>query len=296
MPTPPYRERHVVTDGRDDSEVLVTDSATRLGDDPTGRVVIAGSHGGRYCGYLAVRARLRGIVLHDAGVGKDEAGVGVLGYLDALGVPAAVVDYRSARIGDGEDVAARGRVSYVNQAAAALGCVPEQGAMECARRMLGATPGASEAPTEVEVRFVIREQRGGPTVWGCDSNSLVRPEDEGQIVVTGSHGALLATSPRWAGPKVVAALFNDAGGGPDGAGTTRLPNLDTLGIAGVTVDAFSARIGDARSTYDDGVISHVNAHAIERGAAVGMRAREWIETLLAGFPGGRRRDGGGLNG
>ena len=130
---------------------------------------------------------------------------------------------------------------------------------------------------------MIRDQPGGPTVWGCDSNSLVRLEDEGRIVVTGSHGALLATSPRWAGPKVIAALFNDAGGGPDGEGTTRLPNLDTFGIAGVTVDAFSARIGDARSTYDDGVISKVNTHACEIGAAVGMPAREWIERLLGSY-------------
>ena len=74
---------------------------------------------------------------------EDEAGIGALGYLDALGVPAAVVDYRSGRIGDGEDVATRGRVSFLNQAAAALGCKAGQGAMECARRMLEATPSAA---------------------------------------------------------------------------------------------------------------------------------------------------------
>ena len=71
-----------------------------------------------------------------------------------------------------------------------------------------------------------------------------------------------------------AAAFNDAGIGLEEAGIGRLPALDARGIAAFTVDAASARIGEARSTFEDGVISRVNATAARLGAAPGMRARD----------------------
>lgn len=263
----------------DTVEIFVTDSATRLGSDPAGNVVIAASHGGEYCGYLAARAALRGIILHDAGVGKRGAGIGALAYLDALSIAAATVGFQSARIGDGEDIARRGVISQMNDTASALGCALGQSSRECADLMRAAERVTADVPAQREARFLIRETRGGPRVWGCNSNSLVEKTDGGDIVVTGSHGAALATAPKWAGPKVLAAFFNDAGVGIDGAGVTRLPMLDGFGIAGVTVDAFSARIGDARSTYDEGVISHVNETAAALGAERGMKASRFVDEL-----------------
>ena len=38
----------------------------------------------------------------------------------------------------------------------------------------------------------------------------------------------------------------------------------------------SARIGEAASTWADGVISHVNAQAYELGARPGLGLREWL--------------------
>ena len=38
--------------------------------------------------------------------------------------------------------------------------------------------------------------------------------------------------------------------------------LDIRGIAAATVSAASARIGDARSTYDDGIVSRVLAEEL----------------------------------
>ncbi|MGH7211165.1 MAG: hypothetical protein ACREF1_06845, partial [Acetobacteraceae bacterium] len=69
-----------------------------------------------------------------------------------------------------------------------------------------------------------------------------------------------------------AALFNDAGIGIEWAGIARLAALDARGIAAATVAAASARIGEARSTLEDGVLSAVNASAAALGAAVGARA------------------------
>ena len=265
--------------------IIVTDSITRLGDDPAGAVAIAASHGGEYCAHVALRARLRGVVLHDAGIGKDAAGIGALAALAEHGIPAATVSGASAWIGDGADVAAQGRVSHLNAPAAALGCSEGQLARACADRMLAARLPDAQPSDATEARTLAQhaDDEGGP-VWLCDSNALIRIEDEGAVVVTGSHGAALATAPRWAGAWLRGALFNDAGAGPDGAGTSRLPMLDDFDIAAATVDAFSARIGEAHSTYEDGVISHLNTAAAAAGVRAGMTAKDAVALLRRRTP------------
>ncbi len=111
-----------------------------------------------------------------------------------------------------------------------------------------------------------------------DSAALVVPEDAGQVVVTGSHGALFGNDPRNALKADAAlALFNDAGGGK---GTSRLPALQARGIAAATVAAASARIGDAQSTWADGVISAANEWAEALGAGPGERARNLVAWAL----------------
>jgi len=101
----------------------------------------------------------------------------------------------------------------------------------------------------------------------------------GRIAVSGSHGGLSAG--RFAlEAKVRLAVFNDAGVGRDEAGIAGLALLQDAGIAACTVSHDSARIGEARSTLDDGVISHANTAAEALGARAGLRLREW----LAGVP------------
>ena len=75
------------------------------------------------------------------------------------------------------------------------------------------------------------------------------------------------------------ALYNDAGIGKDQAGISRLPALDARGIAAATVSAASARIGDARSTYEDGIVSRVNASAAALGLRDSMTARAFVAEL-----------------
>jgi hypothetical protein len=64
---------------------------------------------------------------------------------------------------------------------------------------------------------------------------------------------------------------------------SRLPALDDRGIAAATVAAASARIGDARSTYEDGILSRVNTRAMAFGLAPGMPAREAVAILRRAF-------------
>jgi hypothetical protein len=260
-----------------DSQILIVDTVTKLGAEAAGSVVIAASHGGVYAGFEAARAGVRGVILHDAGVGLEGAGIGSLDYLENLGIAAATIDYQSAVIGNGESFAKDGIISFVNDTAAALGCAPGQAAMACAEAMRDAPVNSGDVPVYEEARFVIGDSADGPIVRGCDSVSLVRAEDEGAIVITASHGELLATSPTWGNrPKVRAAVFNDAGSNS----VTRLPDLDTRDIPAATVTTASARIGDARSTYQNGVLSHVNETAAALGARPGMTTIAFVDLII----------------
>jgi hypothetical protein len=262
------------------ARIRVADSITKLGPEDVGAVLIAASHGGAYPASLAAAGRLRGVVLNDAGIGLERAGIASLDYLDALGIAAAVVGHDTARIGDGADMAARGRISHVNRAAARLGCTVGEAARACAEKMLAAPMPSRPAPPHEEARFLLLD--ADPPVWGLDSNSLVRPDDAGAIVVTGSHGGLLGGRPETAiRVAALAAVYNDAGIGIDRAGVSRLPALEARGIAGVTVDAMSARIGDARSTWATGRISALNPTAQRYGAALGMGIRDFAERVIA---------------
>src|SRR5438270_8389193 len=109
-----------------DPGILIADSVTRLGPEHIAAVLIAGSHGGVYAACLAARAGLRAVILNDAGVGLDQAGIAGLAYLDGYGMAAATIGHDTARIGDGADMARRGVISHVNATAARLGCAPGQ--------------------------------------------------------------------------------------------------------------------------------------------------------------------------
>ena len=159
--------------------VHTLDSITRLVPAHAGHVVVAASHGAVYAGYCAASGGVRAVILNDAGVGKDRAGIGALEWLQALGIAAATADAGSCRIGDGADMMDAGRISFVNPQAAALGCAPGQAVADCAERLRAAPPSRQPIPAQVEARFVARDEPGLPRVVVTDSISLVGPDDVG---------------------------------------------------------------------------------------------------------------------
>ena len=270
---------HLVAPG-----IFAVDTITKLPREAAGAVVISGSHGGRYPGFLAARGGVRAVILNDAGSGKDAAGLGCLPYLDALGIAAATVSHESCRIGDTQDMLDRGRISSLNHAAVQVGVGPQMACLEAAIRLTSAPHQASEPPELGEGRTEIADA-GPRRIVLVDSASLVKPEDAGQIVLTGSHGGLVGGDPAMAlRTDAFAAVFNDAGVGIDHAGVGRLAALDQRGIAAFTVAASTARIGEARSSFEDGVISRVNETAAGHGAVIGGRARDvllaWASLLI----------------
>jgi uncharacterized protein YunC (DUF1805 family) len=261
---------------------LVRDSATQFDAPARGQVAVCGSHGGLYAAWLAARAGVRAVVFNDAGIGRSASGVGGVYWLGGLGIAACAVDFQSARIADGADTMANGVLSTVNDAAAALGCRPGQPVREAVAHLAHAHHAAQPLaiPDIGETRASIANVGHRPA-WALDSVALVEPRDARSIVVTGSHGGLLGGKPdAILAVDVFAAFFNDAGGGKDGAGYARLPTLDPRGIAAATVWSGSARIGDGRSTYEDGVLSRVNDTAARLGVTEGMTAREAVARLL----------------
>lgn len=245
-------------------------------------VVIASSHGGIYAAYKAAASGARAVILNDAGVGREQAGIACLEYCEKLGMAAAVISHESARIGDATDMLRRGVISHANPIARAADCAPGMACAQATLRLKAAPLPTGKPEPYAETRFVISEEPGRPRVVCIDSASLVKAEDAGQVVVTGSHGGLIGGQREKAfNVDALLAVFNDAGLGRDAAGIGRLVPLDERGMAAVTVAHVSARIGDARSTYHDGIISHANRHALDLGAAIGMTVQDYVARVLA---------------
>jgi nucleotidyltransferase/DNA polymerase involved in DNA repair len=199
-------------------------------------------------------------------------------------VPSATVSHRSARIGDGKDGAARGVLSFVNNAAAKQGL--EIG-MSCASALellasKDLAPSPKPAPlTEARLEHVSATNPAIKIIV-MDSISLVKPGDEGHIAVAASHGAVLGSNPEiGVSFPLLASISVDADRGIDDAGVSRLPALDKHGIAGACASAFSARIGDGRSLYENGIISAVNETARSQGAQIGMRVADVAELFAS---------------
>ncbi len=258
--------------------LFVLNSATAATDAHRGGIVVCGSYAGRYPAYLLARAGLRAMVLSDAGFGLDRAGVAGLEDLDAMGIPGCAIAHASARIGDGEDMLLRGKLSAVNATAAALGCEVGQDCAMAIKRLEKSRPTSVRPDPFPETRHALPSQ--GLDIWALDSIALVRRTDAGAIVVSGSHGGLIGPVRSAVRVDVHAAVFHDAGVGCDKAGLSRLPALDSLGIGGAVVDGQSARIGDARSVWGTGRLSGCNGIARAWGAQVGMTTQEFV--ALAG--------------
>ena len=257
---------------------LLLDSITDAGPSARGAVAVTGSHGGLYPAAVASGAGLRAAVFSDAGIGLERAGVAGVEALERVGMAAAAADAASCAIGSAGSVMERGVISVANGPARAVGVTPGMTVAEAAKRLAGAPASGGTLPPVREAR---RDAVAGTVALALlDSASLVGPRDEGGIVITGSHGGLIGGDPARALKAACrAAVFNDAGGGLDGIGYTRLPALDLRGIAAVTVGHGTARIGDARSALETGVISAANQAARAAGAAEGMRLSDWLSGL-----------------
>ncbi len=261
--------------------VVIADSVTALGPEARGAVLVTGSHGGTIAAHYAFAAGVRASVFNDAGRGLDDAGIAGVTALDGAGMAAAAVSHASARIAVAADALARGVISYANATAASLGVIRGMACRDAVERLRAAPMPTGRLPRQRESRTLLEPgSASAAPIVALDSIGGVRPDDEGAVLVIGSHGALHGGDPASALPVDAAgAFFHDAGRGVDDAGTSRLPVLDGRGLPAATVDCRSARIGDARSIWATGTLSCVNRTAARRGLRIGMRVDEAARIL-----------------
>lgn len=124
----------------------------------------------------------------------------------------------------------------------------------------------------------------GSTLRLVDSITELSARDAGCIAVSGSHGG--ASSARYAiAARPLLSVFNDAGVGKDQAGIEALKLMQAQGLAACSVAHDSARIGHARSSLEEGIVSHANAAALALGIRPGAPLCE--QTIVrAGFEAG----------
>ncbi len=264
-------------------EIFTVSASSQVNAGHRGHVIVSGSYGGEYNAYHAGKWGLRGVVLNDAGVTRDNAGINGLPYLDTIGLAAATADCMTCHIADGKHMLAHGTISHVNRAAERLGCRVGESVRAVAERMRAAPVAEGELSAIAGgKRYLIRDVPGEPRVICLDAAPMLTPDDAGSIAITGSHAALFRGKPDGIiSVDLVAVFFSDAGVGMDGAGITRLADLDTRGMPAGAAAAASASIGNARSIYETGILSHVNEAAAKRGTRTGMAVKDFVEMLLA---------------
>jgi hypothetical protein len=251
------------------------ESAVGIGD----AVVLGASFAGRPTGILPIRQGARAWIAHEAGPGKDQAGIGGLPLADEYGVPAAAIATMEARLSDGASLLT-GRGAAADPAATALGGAPGVTGDEAAHLMLAAPLGVPR-----DVRGVVDEsvhtvaETAHGNIYAVWSASRIQGDRSRDVLVVASHGArLMALYAMRTHPKGI--ICNDAGFGRDDTGIEGLAELDGQAVAGATVGADSARIGDPLSTYTDGVISAVNETAAGLGVRVGQAAAEAADRMV----------------
>jgi len=263
--------------------VLVFDSATHveayIGAQPSqGDIVVAASYAGVLCARMVMSARPAAAFGLDCAIGKDGAGIAGLWYYEALGVPAAAVDSTTAEMGNGSDMYECGVLSRVNEHAQRLGLAPGIRLTEA----IEAVASGSRRPASFDAarRLLVHTAACGRSIVCTDSIAFALEEDrERNVLCTAGHTGrsvvdYFRTFRPWG------FICSDGGIGKNRSGITALEIVNRDGIAGASVDALTARMGDGQSTYFDGVISALNHAAALKGVRVGQTAREAALHLL----------------
>jgi hypothetical protein len=269
--------------------VVAVDSAYDTRPANRGRDVVVNAS---YCGVLPARFvgehAPRAAIGVDCAIGPEGAGIAGLWYLEALGVPAAAADVATVTLGDGVDMYETAVVSRVNAIAARCGVRTGMAVRDAACALLERDP-EELSPSDVTNRSVMHTGPGGRQIVCTDSIAFGLPEDRGRnVLCTAGHTGRSAV-PYLRRVAPWGFICSDGGRGKDDSGVAGLRIVEADGLAGASVDARTARMGDGRSTYEDGVISACNSHAARRGVELGQPAREAALALLGDDPGQEER-------
>lgn len=114
-------------------KILTVASCSFVRDEHRSHVVVSGSYGGRYNAFNAAKWGVRGVIMNDAGIGKDNAGICGLDYLDPINLAAATADAQTCHIGDGDHICS-------STASSAASIAPPRGSAASRARASGTVP------------------------------------------------------------------------------------------------------------------------------------------------------------
>ena len=125
------------------------------------------------------------------------------------------------------------------------------------------------------------EEHGGTKIIGMDTITDVHEEDAGHLVIAASHGGVSSGSYA-VKYRLLAAFLNDAGVGKDSAGIAALSMLQESESPGGAYSHNTARIGDVMDAWENGVISHLNEAARNKGFREGERIKDALRRAAGG--------------
>jgi hypothetical protein len=265
--------------------IVAVDSAYDADARNRGRdVVVSASYSGVLPARFVADHWPRAAIGVDCAIGLDGAGIAGLWFYEALGIPAAAVDVATVRLGDGVDTYEHGVISRLNEPARSCGVAIGMPASEAAALLLARDP-VPTSPSQVTNRTVVETGPDGRAVVCTDSIAFGIDDDTGRnVLCTAGHTGRSAV-PYLLRVRPHGFICSDGGRGREDSGVAGLALVEAEGLAGATVDARTARMGDGMSTWSDGVISAANALARERGVEEGMPARSAASLLLHAAPG-----------
>jgi hypothetical protein len=277
--------------GRDSEagRVIVIDSPREVGAslvpiDPARDILVHAAYMARPVAVSLLRRGLRGFLGVDAGIGRNEAGIGGLLVAETFGVPAAAASVYSCEMCVGRSVWEQGVVSRVNGPAAACGAEPGQSVALAAQLLLSAPLGAprevaSEWPDEAVLLAAAAAGLGA--VFGCWSMSLVEGTHASDVFCVGTPvDATMTIYIYRHGIRPAGIIGSDGGFGRGRMAVAGLEILERMGIPCAAVSHLSADLGDAASIHRDGRITCANAQARAAGVAPRMTARDAVSLLL----------------
>ena len=198
-------------------------------------------------------------------------------------MPAATVGHETARIGDGADMMAPGVITHANALAASLGVGPGQSCRDAA----AAATGAARRPRAAgSARSGVPADRRGAAGLGARFRLAGRcPSTRTRSSSPARMAGCSAAGRRPRSNTMCAARSITTPGSARTRPACRACRRSTRAASpAATVSAASARIGDARSTYEDGIVSRVNARAAALGLREGISAREFVAGLRRALP------------
>jgi hypothetical protein len=279
--TPIGRGKLLVVHEDGSGRIVALDSSSYLDPHPTGPtdVIVVGSYcGTRILAPMFTRG-VRAVIATDAGIGKDDAGISGLEHGEQIGVPVAAIAAMSAETSNGRSTL-MGEISRANAQARALGVAPGMVAYEAAARLAEASPGKPiPTPLGAEEEPVVVEETPRGRTWATPGTTAVKDQVPNDVICSGANSSRVFSD----GVLRVAAkgaIANDAGIARNNTAVEGVKLLGERGIPAAAVASMSARIGEGLSTWNDGVISVVNAVAGARGVKVGMSAKEAARLML----------------